>query len=272
MKKIMVNGLPGKMGHLISSKIIEDSRFELIPISLTGPDIAEKSVTVADVDIRLVPPEEHSGTLDELNKNQGDFIIVDYTHPSAVHVNAALYCSKEIPFVMGTTGGDMEKLNSIVINSSISAVIAPNMAGEVVAMAAMFEYMSENFPGLFSGAELSIRESHQKGKADTSGTAKSMVGFFNALGVDFDKNDIEMIRDPEEQRRIGVPEEFLTGHGWHTYTLSRPDKSILLQFKHNINGRPYYSGTASAVIFLEKKINEGNKGRVYSMLDVLKDN
>ena len=37
-------------------------------------------------------------------------VIIDYTLPSAVMDNAEFYCQHNVPFVMGTTGGDRAKL------------------------------------------------------------------------------------------------------------------------------------------------------------------
>lgn len=58
---------------------------------------------------------------------------------------------------------------------------------------------------------LDITESHQSTKADTSGTAKAMVGHFKAMGPKFEVEDIKLIREVEEQKAFGVPEEFLLG-------------------------------------------------------------
>ena len=45
----------------------------------------------------------------------------------------------------------------------------------------------------------------------------------------------------------------------------------LFQFTHNVNGREIYAkGTLNAVSYLNKKLKEGSKGQVYSMMDVLK--
>jgi len=111
--------------------------------------------------------------------------------------------------------------------------------------------------------------------ADTSGTAKAMVGYFNKLGPDFDVNDIEMIRDPKIQEKdLKIPKEYLTGHGWHTYTLKSKDGSALFEFKHNINGRDIYvNGTFDAVMFLVQKLGQpDNSKKLYTMIDVLKGN
>ena len=210
--------------------------------------------------------------INEIKKKEGSFISIDYTHPSAVNSNAEFFCSNSLPFVMGTTGGDRKKLAETVFSSGICAIIAPNMAKQIVGFQAMMEYAAETFPDLFRGYSLTVKESHQKGKADTSGTAKAIVGYFNRLGIPFTEHDILMERDPERQKNVwGIPPEFIKGHGWHTYTLVSEDKTVKFEFSHNVNGRDIYAkGTLDAIFFLGSKIREGVKGKVFSMIDVLK--
>merc|ERR1719161_3469030 len=120
---------------------------------------------------------------------------------------------------MGTTDGDREKLMKVTKDSGTYALIAPNMCKQIVAFQAMMEKISAEFPGAFGGYKLDITESHQSTKADTSGTAKAMVGSFNSLGTQpFGVDDIQKIREPEKQKAFGVPEENLSGHAFHTYT------------------------------------------------------
>jgi 4-hydroxy-tetrahydrodipicolinate reductase len=56
---------------------------------------------------------------------------------------------------------------------------------QVVAFQQMMQIMADQFPGAFSGYKLSVVESHQRNKADTSGTAKAVVQSFAQMGVDF---------------------------------------------------------------------------------------
>jgi 4-hydroxy-tetrahydrodipicolinate reductase len=268
----MVNGIPGNMAVNAAEHALRDERFELMPWSFTGPEITESEYVIAGLAIRLTRPDTRDQVLTEIKKTEGAFITADYTHPSAVNANAEFYCRNSLPFVMGTTGGDRKRLSETVKGSDISAVIAPNMAKQIVGFQAMMEYAADTFPGLFEGYSLEIKESHQKGKADTSGTAKSMVQYFNKMGISFSENDIVKERDPEIQKSVwGIPEDCLKGHGWHTYTLVSQDKSLKFEFTHNINGRDAYArGTLDAAVFLSKKAAEGIKGKVYSMTDVLK--
>jgi 4-hydroxy-tetrahydrodipicolinate reductase len=270
--KIMVNGLPGNMASNVVRHALADSRFELIPQSLTGPEITETETIIDSVSFSLILPRDRNQTISAIKEKEGAFLNVDFSLPPAVNSNAEFYCKQGIPFVMGTTGGDRKLLEDTVLASSISAVIAPNMAKQIVGFQAMMEYASKTFPDLFKGYSLEIKESHQKGKADTSGTAKAMVRYFNHLGLAFTEGEIIKERDPETQKNVlGIPEEYLSGHGWHTYSLDSNDKTVHFEFTHNVNGRDVYAmGTLDALIYLDNKVKQGSKGKIYTMIDVLK--
>lgn len=264
---IMLNGLPGNMARMLAGHLLEDAGFNLIPWSLTGPEITESQDSVDGKSFRLVLPQGRDEAMRFIRSEFGDFIAIDFTHPSAVNENAVLYRKHRIPFVMGTTGGDREALAETVKHAEIAAVIAPNMAKQIVGFQAMMAWAAEHFPGLFAGYSLTVKESHQQNKADTSGTAKAMVGYFNRLGADFSVADIQKVRDPQAQQAMGVPKEYLGGHGWHSYTLISPDQTVKFQFTHNVNGRDIYApGVKDAVRFL---FRHPEPGRVYSMIDVL---
>jgi 4-hydroxy-tetrahydrodipicolinate reductase len=100
-----------------------------------------------------------------------------------------------------------------------------------------------------------------------------MVGYFNRMGITFSEDQIQKERDPERQSNLwGIPPQFISGHGWHTYTLVSADDTVRFEFTHNINGREVYAeGTLDAVAFLARRIAHGVKGQVYSMIDVLQD-
>jgi 4-hydroxy-tetrahydrodipicolinate reductase len=270
--KIMVNGIPGKVTTTIANHILKDTRFELIPYSLTGPEIETSEFQLDMLSIQLLSPSTRENRINQIKAAEGSFITVDFTLPMAVNENAAFYCKHSLPFIMGTTGGDRALLEKIVQSSPICAVIAPNMAKQIVGFQAMMEFAASNYPGLFEGYHLEIKESHQQTKVDASGTAKAMVKYFNQLGLKFSENDIIKIRDPKIQKEEwGIPEQYLDGHGWHTYTLTSADGTVQFKFTHNINGRDIYSyGTKDAVLFLSKKIASGENGKVFSMMDVLK--
>lgn len=270
--KLMINGLPGKVASVIAEHAASDGAVELLPFSLTGAEVSLDATTIGEYRIELIRPERREQAMGSLLAEYGEFICVDFTLPDAVNDNAAFYCRHNIGFVMGTTGGDRERLAADIAGSGTCAVIAPNMAKQIVGFQAMMAYAAENFPGLFDGYDLTIKESHQKSKVDTSGTAKAMVGYFNKLGLSSEEKDIIKVRDPEIQKQEwNIPEKYLDGHGWHTYTLTSQDKTVTFSFTHNVNGRDIYAwGTLDAVRFLKGKIEAGERGRIFTMIDVLK--
>ena len=283
---VMINGLPGKMATLLARRIAADDEFGLALVSFTGPEIKESEFSIMKgVTIQLIPvmktvDADGKTTSDTRNQylkfmnytsNDSIFIVVDFSLPYAINGNVEFYCANGFNFVTGTTGGDREKLAETVRNSNVAAVIAPNMAKQIVGLQAMLEYAAETFPNLFAGHSLEIIESHQQGKKGASGTAVDMVEYFKKMGIPFDIKDICSIRKPVEQSAMGIPEEHLGGHGWHSYHVTSSNKSVHIGFVHDVNGRDVYvDGTIEAIRFLAKKIQENAKGQVFSMIDVIK--
>merc|ERR1712224_2661 len=130
--------------------------------------------------------------------------------------------------------------------------------------------MARDFPGAFSGYTMEIKESHQKTKADTSGTAKDMVASFQGLGLDFNVDQIEKVRGDKESVAFGVPESAVDGHAFHTYSLKSGDGSVTFQYQHNVCGRRTYAeGVVDAVLFLAQKAKAKSEQKVFNMIDVL---
>jgi 4-hydroxy-tetrahydrodipicolinate reductase len=118
-----------------------------------------------------------------------------------------------------------------------------------------------------------VTESHQKTKADTSGTAKAVIASLKRLSDDdFEDGDITMLRDDESSMKFGVPKDALMGHAFHTYTLTSSDGSVQFELKHNVAGRTVYAeGTADAVAFLARKLRTEKEGNIFSMINVLEE-
>ena len=269
--RVMVNGVSGKMGHATACAVVRREGFELVPYALTkraGATTDVLGVEVTGVDVSV---EDAGEVLERAKREYPGFVVVDYTLPESVNANAELYVKHGVPFVMGTTGGDREKMLAEVKASGNYAVIAPQMGKQVVAFQAAMKLMAEQFPNAFEGYTLTVTESHQSSKKDTSGTAKAIVASFNDLGCGFDIKDIELVRDVESQTgKMGVPEEHLLGHAFHTYRLTSPDGTVSFEFQHNVCGRNIYAeGTVDAVGFLKRKIASKDPKTLYDMIDVL---
>lgn len=271
---VMVNGVPGKMAAATAEEVVARGLI-LADEALTGPGVENKSFSAGGASVSLVAPDDHGACLQRVVAKYPRLIVVDYTHPSACNPNVELYADAGISFVVGTTGGDVEAMKSAVARSdSVYAVIAPNMGKQIVAFQAMMDMMAKEFPAAFAGYAMTVTESHQSTKADTSGTAKAVVSSFQDMGIDFRVDEIEKVRSaPESMDRMGVPGKFVTtGHAYHTYHLTSPDGSVNFEFQHNVCGRGVYAaGTVDAVQFLDAEKN-GRRGdqRVFNMIDILR--
>ncbi len=322
----MVNDALGKMGRETALTIVRSTDFYLVPFTLTGNKPKDNDYSTRHGRaLRAIKPNERD-LMDLVLRDQEPFLVVDYTTGEAAEANAQLYATHDLNFVMGTTGAERSRLVDIVKKSQSVAVISPNMCQEIVALQELIERFSLENPGILRGCSLYVEESHQAGKADTSGTAKAMIEHFKMLGIE--DRAITNIRDVKEQRKMGIPEEYLGAHGWHTYDISskvhnegltrlalaietfisknelftdynregaksEQDADITVRrtssdgtryfdiehtpvkpliFRHNINGRrPYALGTLDALKFLQRKLHTGERGRVYSMIDVIEE-
>ena len=266
---VLVNGLPGQMATVVARRIVTVGKHMLVPYSFRGERAG--AVRVNGLPVQVLPASNREESIEIICAGYDPLMAVDFTIPEAVEGNVEFYCRRGIPFVMGTTGGDREALEEKVRGSDIVAVIASNMASPVVAFQAMMEYAAREFPGVLEGYRLSVVESHQEEKKDTSGTAKAVVRSFNGLGIPFTEEQIGKVRTKARQLGMGVPEQALGGHGWHKYRAISPQGDVVLEFSHNITGREVYvEGTMKALDFLQKKVEAGEKGKVYSMIDVLR--
>ncbi len=260
------------MATLIAEGIIPLEDMFLSPVGLSYSKretvliTADKRFGSKSCQVSLVPLAEHSVAI----VNEQPDIIVDFTTGNSLD-NCKVYCDLNVPFVMGSTGKDRTQMEALVKQSCISAVIAPNMAPPIVALQAMFEFAAQNFSGVFDDYSLKIAESHQAKKKDVSGTARAFEKLLNGMGAVSDEDGILAIRDPLIQKRMcGIPAEYLDGHGYHEYVLTSEDKTVNLILAHNINGRKVYAdGTIRAIRFLAERL--GEEGKVFSMIDVLKN-
>ena len=277
----MINGIPGPMATAVAEACL-DRGLNVVPLAFTGPGIQENEVIIKGAErtqwVELVvgpgSNPKASDTLAKLKEGTPDLIIVDYTHPDAAVGNVETYVENSADFVMGTTGGDPDKIYAALEKGTNIAVIAPNMAKQIVALQATLKDMAMKYPRSFEGYTLTVTESHQSKKADTSGTAKAVVAHLVDLnGGNFDEafESIVKLRNKEDSMKFGVPEEYINaGHAFHTYSMTSADGTVNFEVKHNVCGRRVYAeGTVDAVEFIAKLQKEGTSKRVLNMIDIL---
>ena len=101
-------------------------------------------------------PSTATQELIKLKESCKELIIVDYTHPSAILGNIQTYTNAGVSFVMGTTGGDEQAIRAIFEKGANYAVIAPNMAKQIVALQSGLQEMAKRFPGAFKDYKLQV--------------------------------------------------------------------------------------------------------------------
>jgi 4-hydroxy-tetrahydrodipicolinate reductase len=273
---VMVNGLPGRMAMAVAKAVTKEENMQLVRYALTGEEVTDDYARIdEDTEVKLIKPSERE-MFDYLFQEAfhsmlewKPLIMVDFTSPESVNRNVKFYADHGSSSVIGTTGGDMERLIADISGSSVNAVVAPNMAVPIVIFQAMIKYAADNFPGAFEGSHIMMSESHQSYKKDKSGVMRALIPDLIKLGINTDESRIYSMRNPAEQLSTGIPREFLDAHAWHTYDIS--GKGADLSFTHNICGREIYAaGTIKAIEFIFRKSLTG-QGKIYSMTDVLKD-
>ena len=108
---VMVNGVSGKMGHATACAVVRREGFELAPYALTkraGATADVLGVEVTGVDVSV---EDAGEVLERAKREYPGLVVVDYTLPESVNANAELYVKHGVPFVMGTTGGDLSLIH-----------------------------------------------------------------------------------------------------------------------------------------------------------------
>lgn len=269
MPQLLFSGLPGKMCAevLLAAQHHPEFCTAIHPRGLTGAH-NHGSFTQGNDTLELLSPAQR-----EAAEWPAGLMAVDYSVPEAALANVGFYVTRGIPFVMGTTGFDRAEAVKLVAAGSVPALIAPNMGIPIILIQRALAQLAADYPNALSGYSISITESHQSTKKDTSGTAKALVKDFAALGLPATVEAIEQVRDAaRQQSEFHVPVEFLTGHAYHYYRVASPDQSVRLELSHCIHGRRVYAeGTLKAVEFLARKQAEGVGGVCYSMEDVLRD-
>jgi 4-hydroxy-tetrahydrodipicolinate reductase len=266
--KLLLSGLPGRMHQVLIPRLLSE-KLELCEYALTSERNAGKKVEFSGRSFELLG---HAAVLERLKQEHTPLFAIDFSKPAAALTNVEFFCQSRTPFVMGTTGVDRNAAVNLVMKSAISAVIAPNMAIPVIVLQAMIEFAANTYPHALEGYNLKITESHQKAKVDKSGTGVAIGQEVTKLGVTLAENDFVSIRDPQQQKKMGIPDSALDGHGYHDYRIESPDGTHEITFGHNIRGRDVYvAGVLKALGFLKSKCSMGTKGVTYSMRDVIEN-
>ncbi|MBI3590896.1 MAG: 4-hydroxy-tetrahydrodipicolinate reductase [Candidatus Melainabacteria bacterium] len=166
--KVLVCGAAGKMGQAVVRAVDSEAGFKLAgAVDRVGNPNIGKDIGllcgINEIGVKL------SGDLKEtISKSQAD-VMVDFTMPEIVIVNAQMALKAGICTVIGTTGmtkSDIAELSKLSKQNSTGAIVAPNFAIGAVLMMKFAKEASKYF------ASAEIIEYHHDKKLDApSGTA-----------------------------------------------------------------------------------------------------
>ena len=166
--KVLVCGAAGKMGQSVVRAVFAEAGLKLVSaVDRTGnPKIGTDIGTICGIDeigVKL------TGDLKEaISKTQPD-VMVDFTMPEIVIVNAQMALKAGVRVVIGTTGmtkDDISELSKLSKQNSAGTIVAPNFAIGAVLMMKFAKEASKYF------AYGEIIEYHHDKKLDApSGTA-----------------------------------------------------------------------------------------------------
>jgi len=255
MIRVAICGACGRMGKLIIKQISNQSDMKLVAaIDAAGmPDEGKDAGELAGVG-RLEVSVVGADKLAEVLKRSKPDVLVDFTNAAAAIQNMKTAADAGISVVVGTTGftkEELTKIEKIIKNKKIRAVISPNMSVGVNVFFKSIEGMAKI---IGDGYDVEIVEVHHIGKKDApSGTAKKAAQIIaKALGKCEDSVRIRSIRQGDVV-------------GDHTVIFSGPQEKI--EIAHHAHSRETFAtGVMKAIRHVVKK---GKPGVVHDMQDVL---
>ena len=166
--KVLVSGAHGKMGQAVVRAVSNEVGLKLV----SGVDRSDNPNIGKDIGILCGINESGvklTGNLkDAFSKNRPD-VMVDFTMPEIVFVNAEMALKAGVRVVIGTTGmskDDISELSKLSKQNSCGAIVAPNFATGAILMMRFAKEASKYF------ANAEIIEYHHDKKLDApSGTS-----------------------------------------------------------------------------------------------------
>lgn len=185
--KVLVCGAAGKMGQAVVRAVDSEAGFKLVgAVDRSGNPNIGKDIGIlcgiAETSVTL------SGDLKETIAKTNPHVMVDFTMPEIVIVNAQIALKAGIRVVIGTTGmtkDDINELAKFSKQNSAGAIIAPNFAIGAVLMMRFAKEASKYF------AHAEIIEYHHDKKLDApSGTAIKTAELMSQTRKEFGRDSV----------------------------------------------------------------------------------
>lgn len=192
--------------------------------------------------------------LDDARKAGEPAVIVDCSKQLQSDV-VLQYCDFGVPIILMGSEGRADPGNEELIRQTLHekaprvlAVRVPNGANHVAGALTAFRNLPKGYPQAFAGMEGMMVEGHQEKKGDsTPATATDLYESVTRSGAQM--TEMVHIRDPKVAMAVlGVPEEYLDGHGVHIMRLATPDGLSGVEIKTWQYGRRKYAQDLADVI------------------------
>ena len=236
MTKVILSGCNGRLGSCIVEAAANDSNIELV----AGVDVNTEKRGAFPVYADIL---EFSGEAD---------IVVDCSHPSALHGLIQWCIAKKCALLVATTGHNPEQLEEL---HAASAVIPVFRSANMSLGVALLSELSRRAAQLLGTAyDIEIIEKHHNRKLDApSGTALALADAISAA-LPYEPEyvyDRQSVRRPRGKTEIGISSvRGGTIVGEHTVLFAGLDETI--ELTHRAQSRAVFAGgVIKAIGFLK---------------------
>lgn len=251
MKKILINGILGKMGKLIAARIQQHDEFKLI----------------GGIDLKDISSSEYPFTVysDIHSVNESIDVVIDFSLPEGTENVLDFIAEKRVGAIIGTTGlveSQQERMKTL--SKDIPIVYSTNFSIGVNLFFDFIQYVSSRM--IDKDYDIEIIESHHRHKKDApSGTAKSLYQIIQKQLPSRDR--IEYGRNGEKKR---VPSEIgvhsIRGGGvFGIHEVQFLGENEILSFRHEALSREVF---VDGIMYCLKQFPFDKPG-LYSMRDIL---
>ena len=186
--KILICGAAGKMGQSVVRAVSAEAGFKLVGAvdRIGNPNIGSDIGLICGIGETKV---KLSGDLKETLSKSSPDVMVDFTMPEIVIVNAQMALNSGVRVVIGTTGmtkDDISELTKLSKQNAAGAIIAPNFAIGAVLMMKFAKEASKYF------AHAEIIEYHHDKKLDApSGTSIKSAELMSQTRKEFGRDSVK---------------------------------------------------------------------------------
>jgi 4-hydroxy-tetrahydrodipicolinate reductase len=262
---LIVCGVTGRMGMLISRGAYDDKRFTLAGATVRPGGYAEGDDLGELVATEPVGVTIAGSLVEAADAAPEGAVVIDFTTPAALDDNLAVCVDKQLPLLIGTTGlDDDHKARIEAAAQRVPVLLAPNTSLGANLLAALTETASKALPD----ADIEIVELHHRAKKDSPSGTALMLGRAAAGARDQEWDAVATLaRAGDAPRRPGKIGAFGvrggTVPGEHTVYLFLDDERV--ELTHRVQDRAIFArGALAAARFLD-----GQAAGSYAMRDVL---